>query len=105
MQPTDLLETSLVESGGPLDLNSFPDDEEDDEDPAEGVRYTRTSVVTETLSQVTTEAYAPAKDPTPSTTGGTKAGKKAPWKQLKPKNRPIPGIGALNYTPSEKDIP
>ena len=54
----DLLNTSIVETGGPLNLNPFPDiEEEEEEAPTEGTRYARSQVVTEAISQVTTEAY------------------------------------------------
>ena len=59
-QPTvdpDLLETSLVESGGPLNLNPFPSEEEDEEEAAGGTRYAKSTVETKTVSQVMTEAY------------------------------------------------
>ena len=100
----DVLETSLVESGGPLNLNPFPSEEED-EDELPGVpHYRRSTVQTETVSQITTEAYiqTPAED-APATTSKAKAAKKVP-KKVSSKSRPRPGTGALNYTPSEKDI-
>ena len=59
-QPTanpDLLETCLVESGGPLNLNPFPSEEEDEGEPTGGTRYTKSTVETETVFQVTTETY------------------------------------------------
>ena len=73
----DILETSLVESGGPLNLNPFPSEEEDKDVP----HYRRSTVQTETVSQVTTEAYiqTPAED-TPATTSRAKAARKVPKK-------------------------
>ena len=99
----DILETSLVESGGPLNLNPFPSDEEEDE-PHGVPHYRKATVQTETISQVTTEAYiqTPAED-IPAITSRAKAAKKVP-KKVPSTNRPQPGTGALNYTPSEKDI-
>ena len=100
----DVLETSLVESGGPLNLNLFPS-EEGDEDELPGVpHFRRSTVQTETVSQITTKSYiqTPAED-APSTTSKAKTAKKVP-KKVRSKSRPRPGTGALNYTPSEKDI-
>ena len=87
----DVLETSLVESGGLLSLNPFPSEEED-EDESPGVpHYRRPTVQTETVSQVTTEAYiqTPAED-APATTSRAKAAKKVP-KKVPSKSRPRPG--------------
>ena len=57
-QAVDILETSLVESGGPLSLNPFTLEEEQEEDePHEGACYMKSTMETETVSQVTTEAY------------------------------------------------
>ena len=102
-QSADLLETSLVESGAPLNLNTFPSEEEDADEPVGGNWYTRSTVETETMSQVTTEAYVhvPPED-VPTSTSAHKAGMKAPRKQPSSKIRPQPGTGSLNYTPSEK---
>ena len=100
----DVLETSLVESGGPLNLNPFPSEEEDEDELPGVLHFRRSTVHTETVSQVTTEAYiqTPAED-APATTSKAKAAKKVP-KKVPSKSRPRPGTGALNYTPSEKDI-
>ena len=99
-----ILETSLVESGGPLNLNPFPSEEEDEDEPPGIPHYRRSTVQTETVSQITTEVYiqTPAED-VPATTSRAKAAKKVP-KQVPSKSRPRPRTGALNYTPSEKDI-
>ena len=104
-KPTeDILETSLVESGGPLNLNPFPSEEEKEEEPRGVAHYRKSTVQTETVSQVTTEAYiqTPAED-VPATTSRARTAKKVP-KKVPSKNRPQPGTGALNYTPSEDDI-
>ena len=98
----DVLETSLVESGGPLSLNLFPTEEEDELPSVP--HYKRSTVQTETVSQITTEAYiqTPAED-APVITSRAKAAKKVP-KKVPSKSRPRPGTSALNYSPSEKDI-
>ena len=89
-QPTpvaDILEMSLVECGGPLNLNPFPSD--DKEELVGDARYTRSTLETETVSQVTTEAYVhvPAQD-VPASTSEVKAAKKAPRKKVPSKVRP-----------------
>ena len=96
---------------GPLlvHLNQFPSEEEDD-DPPSVPQFKRSTVQTETISQITTESYiqtpseaAPATtSKTPATTSKTRAAKKIP-KKVPSKSRPRPRAGALNYTPSEKD--
>ena len=98
------METSLVESGGPLNFNPFPSEEEDKDEPHGVPHYRRSTVQTKTVSQVTTEAYiqTPAED-APATTSRAKAAKKVP-KKVPSVSRPRPGTGALNYTPSEKEI-
>ena len=104
-QGADPLETSLVESGPLLvSLNPFPPEEEDEDEPPGVPHFRRSTVQTETVSQTTTEAYiqTPAED-APPTTSKAKAAKKVP-KKVPSKSRPRPGTGALNYTPSEKDI-
>ena len=75
------METSLVESGGPLNLNSFPSEEEAEDEPHGVPHYRKSRVQTETVSQVTTEAYiqTPAED-VPATTSRAKAAKKVPKK-------------------------
>ena len=100
----DILETSLVESGGPLNLNMFPSEEEDEDELPSVPHYRRSIVQTETVSQITTKVYiqTPAED-APATTSKAKAAKKVP-KKVPSKSRPRPGTSALNYTPSEKDI-
>ena len=100
----DVLETSLVESGGPLNLNPFPSEEEDEDEPPGDPHFRRSTVQTETVSQITTKAYiqTPAKDAL-ATTSKAKAAKKVP-KKVPSKSRPRPGTGTLNYTPSKKDI-
>ena len=84
----DILETSLVESGGPLNLNPFPSEEEEEEEPHGVPHYRNATVQTETVSQVTTEAYiqTPAEDVS-ATTFRAKAAKKVPKKVLST-NRP-----------------
>ena len=117
-QGSDPLETSLVESGPMLvHLNPFPSEEEDEDDPPSVPQFKRSTVQTETISQITTKSYiqtpseaAPAttsKTPattskTPATTSKTRATKKIP-KKVPSKSKPRPGAGTLNYTPSEKD--
>ena len=67
---TDPLETSLVESGPLLvSLNPFPSEEEDEDEPPSVPQFKRSTVQTETVSQITTESYiqTPAED-TPATT-------------------------------------
>ena len=100
----DVLETSLVESGGPLNLNPFPSEEEDENEPPGDPHFKKSTVQTETISQITTEAYiqTPAED-APASTSKTKAAKKVP-KKVPSESRPRPGTGTLNYTPSKKDI-
>ena len=85
----DLLKTSLVESGGPLNLNPFSSVEEDEDEPVAGTRYTRTTTGTETMSQVTTKAYVhvPPED-VPASASAPRAGKKAPRKQPVSEIRP-----------------
>ena len=84
----DILETSLVESGGPLNLNLFPIEEEEEDEPHGVPHYRKSTVQTETVSQVTTEAYiqTPAED-VPATTSRAKAAKKVP-KKVPSTNRP-----------------
>ena len=99
------METSLVESGPLLvSLNPFPSEEEDEDDPPSVPQFRRSTVQTETVSQITTESYiqTPAED-APATTSKARAAKKIP-KKVPSKSRPRPGAGALNYTPSKKDI-
>ena len=73
------LETSLVEPGPSLvSLNPFPEEEGDEEEPDAGTHFAQSTVETETVSQVTTEAYihVPAEDI--PTSAGVRSGKKAP---------------------------
>ena len=103
-QGTDPLETSLVESGPLLvRLNLFPSEEEDEDEPPSVPQFKRSTVQTETVSQITTESYiqTPA-EAAPTTTSKTRAAKKIP-KKVPSKSRPRPRAGALNYTPSKKD--
>ena len=85
-------------------MNPFPSEEEEEDEPHGVAHYRKSTVQTETVSQVTTEAYiqAPAKD-VPATTSKARTAKKVP-KKVSSKSRPQPGTGALNYTPSEDDI-
>ena len=85
-------------------MNPFPSEEEEEDEPHGIPHYRKSTVQTETVSQVTTEAYiqTPAED-VPATSSRAKAAKKVP-KKVPSTNRPQPGTGALNYTPSEKDI-
>ena len=87
-QTVDILETSLVESGGPLSLNPFPSKEEEEDEPHEDASYQKSTMETEMFSHVTTEAYVhvPAEE-VPATMSGLRATKKAPKKVLS-KNRP-----------------
>ena len=104
-QETDPLETPLVESGPLLiSLNPFPSEEEDEDEPPSAPQFGRPTVQTETISQVTTEAYiqTPA-EAAPATMSKAKAAKKTP-KKVPSKSRSRPGTGALNYTPSKRDI-
>ena len=84
----DILETFLVESGGPLNLNPFPSEEEEEDEPHAVPHYRKSTVQTETVSQVTTEAkiQTPAED-VPATTSRAKAAKKVPNK-VPSTNRP-----------------
>ena len=103
-QGADPLETSLVESGPLLvSLNLFPSEEEDEDEPPSVPQFKRSTVQTETVSQITTESYiqTPAED-APATTSKARAAKKIP-KKVPSKSRPRPRAGTLNYTPSEKD--
>ena len=101
----------MVESGPSLvQLNPFPSEEEDEDEPPSVPQFKRSTVDTETISQITTESYiqtsseaAPATtSKTPATTSKTRAAQKIP-KKVPSKSRPRPGAGTLNYTPSEKD--
>ena len=101
-QGTDPLETSLVESGPLLVcLNPFPSEEDEDEPPSVP-QFKRSTVQTETVSQIAIESYiqTPA-EAAPATTSKTRAAKKIP-KKVPSKSRPRPGAGALNYTPSKR---
>ena len=92
-----------MESGGPIDPSSSEDSEKDES--SQGTEYTKTRIEVETVSQVTTEAYVPAPQEASTSTATTKkTSQKAPPKHIEPKTRSHPGTGALNYTPSEKDI-
>ena len=77
----DVLETSLVKSEGPLNLNPFSSEEEEEEEPHGVPHYKKATVQTETISQVTTEAYiqTPSEE-VPATTSRAKAAKKVPKK-------------------------
>ena len=85
---------------GPLlvSLNPFPFEEDEDEPPSVP-QFGRSTVQTETVSQITTESYiqTPAKD-APATTSKARAAKKIPAKKVPSKSRPRPRAGALNYT-------
>ena len=98
-------------------MNPFPSEEEDEDDPPSVPQFKRSTVQTETISQITTESYiqtpseaAPAttsKTPatifkTPAAMSKTRAAQKIP-KKVPSKSRPRPRAGTLNYTPSEKD--
>ena len=97
---------------GPLlvQLNPFPSEEEDENDPPSVPQFKRSTVQTETISQITNESYiqtpseaAPATtSKPPATTSKTRATQKIP-KKVPSRSRPRPGAGTLNYTPSEKD--
>ena len=90
---------------GPLlvSLNPFLSEEEDEGEPPSVPPFKRSTVQTETVSQITIKSYiqTPA-EAAPATTSKTRAAKKIP-KNVPSKSRPRPGAGALNYTPSEKD--
>ena len=104
-QGTDPLEIPLVGSGPLLvSLNPFPSDDEDDDEPPSASQFGRPTVQTETISQVTTKTYiqTPAAA-APATKLKAKTTKKVPQK-VPSKKRTRPGTGALNYTPSKKDI-
>ena len=91
-------------------LNPFPSEEEDEDEPLSVPQFKRSTIQTETISQITTEPYiqtpseaAPATtSKTPATTSKTRAAKKIP-KKVPSKSRPRPGAGTLNYTPPKKD--
>ena len=81
-KPTeDILKTSLVESGGPLNLNLFPSEEQEEDEPRGVAHYRKSMVQTETVSQVTTEPYiqTPAEG-IPATTSRARNAKKVPKK-------------------------
>ena len=84
-----------------VSLNPFPSEGEDE--TLSVPQFKRSTVQTETVSQITTESYiqTPA-EAAPATTSKTRAAKKIP-KKAPSKSRPRPGAGALNYTPSKKD--
>ena len=98
-------------------MNPFPSEEEDEDEPPSVPRLKRSTLQTETNSQITTKSYiqtpseaAPATtSKTPATTSKTPATtSKTPattskTKKVPSKSRPRPGAGTLNYTPSEKD--
>ena len=100
-QAEETLETSWEEdSEGSLDLNPFPEEDE----PHKTTHFTKSSVQTETVSEVTTEEYVPAPAKKTSTSSSKlKAAKKVPKKVIN-KSRPRPGTGSLNYIPSEEDF-
>ena len=103
-QGRDPLETSLMESGPLLvSLNPFPSEEEDEDEPPSVPQFKRSTVQTETVSQITTESYiqTPAED-APATTSKARAAKKIP-KKVPSKSKPRCGAGTLNYIPSKKD--
>ena len=84
----------------PLGFTSSPSEEEE---AHAHPQYKKSTVQTETVSQVTTEAYVhvpPLK--APATTSKIKTAKKVPKKEPST-TRPRPGSGALNYAPSEKE--
>ena len=89
----------------PSFASPFPSKEEDEDEPPSLLQFGRSTVQTETVSQITTKSYiqTPAKD-APATTSKAMAAKKIPAKKVPSKSRPRPGAGALNYTPSKKDI-
>ena len=97
-------------------MNPFPSEEEDEDEPPSVPQFKRSTVQTETISQIITKSYiqTPSKTPattsktpattskTPATMSKTRAAQKIP-KKVPSKSRPRPGAGALNYTPSTKD--
>ena len=96
---TDTLETSYMETGGPLSLD--PDLGDEPIRPTSGARRTLTGLTTETVSETTVqvEQYA-APLPIPSK---PKAAPKKDVKKMRkgiPKKRTRPGAGSLNYEPS-----
>ena len=96
----DILETSYMETGGPLSLD--PDIGDEPIRPTTGARRTMTGLTTETVSETTVqiEQYATPL-PIPSKPEAT------PKKDIKkmrkgvPKKRARPGAGSLNYEPSK----
>ena len=96
---TDILETSYMETGGPLSLD--PDLGDEPIRPTSGARRTLTGLTTETVSETTVqvEQYAA---PLPIPSKPEAAPKKDVKKMQKgiPKKRARPGAGSLNYEPS-----
>ena len=97
---TDILETSYMETGGPLSLD--PDLGDEPVRPTSGARRTLTGLTTETVSETTVqvEQYAA---PLPIPSKPEAAPKKDVKKMRKgvPKKRARPGAGSLNYEPSK----
>ena len=96
----DILETSYMETGGPLSLD--PDIGDEPIRPTSRARRTMTGLTTEMVSETTVqvEQYA-APLPIPSK---PKAAPKKGVKKLQkgvPKKRATPGTGALNYGPNK----
>ena len=96
----DILETSYMETGGPLSLD--PDIDDEPTRPTSGARRTMTGLTTETVSETTIqiEQYAA---PLPIPSKPEAAPKKDVKKMRKgvPKKRARPGTGSLNYEPSK----
>ena len=96
----DILETSYMETGGPLSLD--PDIGDEPIRPTSGARRTMTGLTTETVSETTIqiEQYAA---PLPISSKLEAAPKKDVKKMRKevPRKRARPGAGSLNYEPSK----
>ena len=96
----DILETSYMETGGPLSLD--PDIGDEPTRQTSGARRTMAGLTTEMVSETTVqvEQYA-APLPVPSKPKATpKKGVKKAQKGV-PKKRVTPGTGSLNYRPNK----
>ena len=96
----DILETSYMETGGPLSLD--PDIGNEPIRPTSGARRTMTGLTTEAVSETTVqiEQYA-APLPVPSKPEATPKKDVKKMQKGVPKKRARPGTGSLNYGPNK----
>ena len=91
---------------GPLlvRLNPFPSEEEDEDEPPSVPQFKRSTVQTETVSQITTESYiqTPA-EAAPATTSKTRAAKKIP-KKVPSKSTPKTWSRCFELHPFQKRL-